>query len=387
MQKTWTDSQNYCKQKHSSLAIVRNQTEWDELKEKLPSDKAVWIGLRKLPCVWWNTDNISSSYRNCSLGNKGQAPRWIRSSMPIPGTANTQTTISADDQIEIRPFICYNATTSQVQTTTPVTAQPQTTTTNITQPQTTTQVITQPQTTTTNITQPQTTTHVITQPQTTTTNITQPQTTTHVITQPQTTTTNITQPQTTTHVITQPQTTTTNFTQTQTTTTNITQTQTSTHVTTQPQTMTPVTSQPQTMTPATTHLETTEHPTLPCGPDELVLVNQNMTWSEALWFCRNQSMELVSVLNQTIQNCVEQRTSNASSPFIWLGLRYTCTLDFWFWVNGIVSCYENWAEGQGFTSSIDQCGKSGAIQKNGRKWSSLPENDRYNFICSKSHGF
>uniref|UniRef100_A0A3P8XUQ0 C-type lectin domain-containing protein n=1 Tax=Esox lucius TaxID=8010 RepID=A0A3P8XUQ0_ESOLU len=123
-----------------------------------------------------------------------------------------------------------------------------------------------------------------------------------------------------------------------------------------------------------------------CYDDELVLVQQNKTWSEALWSCRDQGWELVSVLNQNIQNWVQQRADNASSPFVWLGLRYSCTLNFWFWVSGNVSCYQKWVEGQDHNTGNEQCGITGAIKTEGGPWFSLPETDRYNFICSKSHG-
>ncbi|XP_045063890.1 macrophage mannose receptor 1-like [Coregonus clupeaformis] len=123
-----------------------------------------------------------------------------------------------------------------------------------------------------------------------------------------------------------------------------------------------------------------------CYDDELVLVLENKTWSEALWHCRDLDMELVSAHNQNIQHWVRQRAKNASTPFVWLGLRYTCTLDFWFWVNGEESCYHNWADGEGYNTGKEQCGNTGAIQRDGGQWVGLPETMRFNFICSKSDG-
>ncbi|XP_045063891.1 lymphocyte antigen 75-like [Coregonus clupeaformis] len=123
-----------------------------------------------------------------------------------------------------------------------------------------------------------------------------------------------------------------------------------------------------------------------CYDDELVLVPENKTWSEALWHCRDLDMELVSAHNQNIQHWVRQRAKKASTPFVWLGLRYTCTLDFWFWVNGEESCYHNWADGEGYNTGKEQCGNTGAIQRDGGQWVGLPETERFNFICSKSDG-
>ncbi|XP_071219345.1 CD209 antigen-like protein C [Salvelinus alpinus] len=123
-----------------------------------------------------------------------------------------------------------------------------------------------------------------------------------------------------------------------------------------------------------------------CYDDELVLVSENKTWSEALWHCRDLDMELVSAHNQSIQHWVQQRAKKASTPFVWLGLRYTCTLDFWFWVNGEESCYHNWADGEGYNTIKEQCGNTGAIQRDGGQWVGKSETERFNFICSKSTG-
>uniref|UniRef100_A0A8C8GQH5 C-type lectin domain-containing protein n=1 Tax=Oncorhynchus tshawytscha TaxID=74940 RepID=A0A8C8GQH5_ONCTS len=123
-----------------------------------------------------------------------------------------------------------------------------------------------------------------------------------------------------------------------------------------------------------------------CYDDKLVLVSENKTWSEALRYCRDRGMELVSVHNPSIQHWVRQKAKMASSPFVWLGLRYTCTLDFWFWVNGEEPCYHNWAHGEGYNTSKVQSGNTGAIERDGGKWVGLPETDKFNFICSKSDG-
>ncbi|KAM9499629.1 C-type mannose receptor 2-like [Salvelinus alpinus] len=131
---------------------------------------------------------------------------------------------------------------------------------------------------------------------------------------------------------------------------------------------------------------TTKHPFI-CYDDKLVLVSENKTWSEALWHCRGLNMELVSVLNKSIQHWVKQEAKKASSPYVWLGLRYTCTLDFWFWVNGEESCFHNWADGEGYSTSKEQSGNTGAIERDGGKWVGLPETDKFNFICSKSDDY
>ncbi|XP_026054862.1 macrophage mannose receptor 1-like [Carassius auratus] len=118
--------------------------------------------------------------------------------------------------------------------------------------------------------------------------------------------------------------------------------------------------------------------------DKLVLIRENKTWSEALRYCRNMSMDLVSVDSEQMQKRVMNVTSSALSDHVWLGLRHSCTVGIWFWVNGQTVCYDQWASG--YDSGPDECDKtvrSGVIRKNDTRWISRPETDRYNFICIK----
>ncbi|KAJ7997486.1 hypothetical protein DPEC_G00229530 [Dallia pectoralis] len=124
-----------------------------------------------------------------------------------------------------------------------------------------------------------------------------------------------------------------------------------------------------------------------CYDDELVLVQENKTWLDAVSHCREHGWELVSVLNQNIQDWVQRRAQNASSPFVWLGLRYSCALGFWFWVSGNDSCYQNWAGGQNHNTASEQARITGAMNRTGGQWVSQPENETYYFICSRSHDY
>ncbi|KAG9333567.1 hypothetical protein JZ751_011303, partial [Albula glossodonta] len=80
-----------------------------------------------------------------------------------------------------------------------------------------------------------------------------------------------------------------------------------------------------------------------------------------------------------MQHWVERKVQNASTDHVWLGLRYSCTLNFWFWVSGEGFCYQKWAESG---NAGVRCERSGAIQTAGKHWVSLHGNERLNFICS-----
>ncbi|KAL1272034.1 hypothetical protein QQF64_031050 [Cirrhinus molitorella] len=122
-----------------------------------------------------------------------------------------------------------------------------------------------------------------------------------------------------------------------------------------------------------------------CHEDKLILIKENLTWSEALRYCRKNGMDMVSVHSEEIQRCVMNVVKWASTVEVWLGLRHSCTVGIWFWVSGQTVCYQNWAPGNG--TSEEDCEtavRSGAVQS-GRDqcWISRPETDKLNFICSR----
>lgn len=123
-----------------------------------------------------------------------------------------------------------------------------------------------------------------------------------------------------------------------------------------------------------------------CYHDELFLIQKNMTWFEALAYCRSNYTDLVSVLTESIQYWVSRHAQQASSPLVWIGLRYTCTLDYWFWVNGNSTCYQNWAPNNG--GGWEECGSNGAVQRDGEhQWFTMNEMEKFNFICSNSSDY
>ena len=126
------------------------------------------------------------------------------------------------------------------------------------------------------------------------------------------------------------------------------------------------------------------------SPDKLVLVCQNKTWKEAQQYCREHHVDLVSVTSEQIQRWVRGRAKGASSTHVWLGLRRSCNLGFWFWVNGETVCDSNWAPGgetePDCTDGLEhQSARVGAVKSGGDgegEWVMLPETEKLNFICN-----
>ncbi|NP_001093552.1 uncharacterized protein LOC100002975 precursor [Danio rerio] len=122
-----------------------------------------------------------------------------------------------------------------------------------------------------------------------------------------------------------------------------------------------------------------------CHEDKLIVVQQNLSWSEALRYCRQHHVDLVSVQSVEMQYEVMNVVKLASTEAVWLGLRFSHILDIWYWVSGETVCYQNWAPGNGTSEKIcEPTVSSGAVQSGqGQSWISRPETDRLNFICTK----
>uniref|UniRef100_A0A087YBK0 C-type lectin domain-containing protein n=1 Tax=Poecilia formosa TaxID=48698 RepID=A0A087YBK0_POEFO len=117
------------------------------------------------------------------------------------------------------------------------------------------------------------------------------------------------------------------------------------------------------------------------NPNKVILIKENKTWEDALYYCRDHHHDLVTITNMDDQRWIQEKVKEASTDYVWLGLRYTCTLDFWFWVSDEVVRYKNWAlDGQ-----MDDCDMSGAMETGGEhQWKKKRDTEKFNFICSKN---
>ncbi|XP_073722877.1 macrophage mannose receptor 1-like [Misgurnus anguillicaudatus] len=122
-----------------------------------------------------------------------------------------------------------------------------------------------------------------------------------------------------------------------------------------------------------------------CYNDNLILIKMNLSWSEALRYCRENHVDLVSVDSEEIQFMVTKVIHQSSTDAVWMGLHYYCQMNLWIWIRGEVVCYQNWAPGN--ETKLMNCNtehRAGAVQSRGdNRWISLPPSHKLNFICIK----
>lgn len=110
------------------------------------------------------------------------------------------------------------------------------------------------------------------------------------------------------------------------------------------------------------------------------LFKMKKTWEDALDYCRENGTDMVSIPDEQMQAWAELEAIKAETPFVWLGLRYSCVVEFWFWVSDQSFCLTHWAPGNGTTT--EECDMSGAMEKTeDHLWVSRPDNEEFNFIC------
>ncbi|CAI5662972.1 unnamed protein product [Oreochromis niloticus] len=111
------------------------------------------------------------------------------------------------------------------------------------------------------------------------------------------------------------------------------------------------------------------------------LIKENKTWEDALYHCREEHMDLVSILDKETQGWVGLEAQKADTPFVWLGLHYICGFGFWIWVNDQCVFFDQWAPDEIRTAD---CGTRAAMNTSGNHlWYKKSVYDKYNFICAE----
>ena len=85
--------------------------------------------------------------------------------------------------------------------------------------------------------------------------------------------------------------------------------------------------------------------------------SSSKSWSDALTYCRSLGGELVKINseeeNEFVLNLV--RDQAASVEQVWIGMSWDTIAQDYFWSDGSVPVYENWANGEPNGFSFEPC--------------------------------
>ncbi len=105
--KNWTDAQKYCREKHTDLASVRNESEnnqiEDIIKQNPSSSKQAWIGLHRF-WVWSDNSNFTFTHWKSGKPNIRENRNSICTSTGMSDGGRWTDELCS----EPHPFVCYD---------------------------------------------------------------------------------------------------------------------------------------------------------------------------------------------------------------------------------------------------------------------------------------
>ncbi|XDV18886.1 hypothetical protein PO909_024484 [Leuciscus waleckii] len=115
---------------------------------------------------------------------------------------------------------------------------------------------------------------------------------------------------------------------------------------------------------------------------ELVLVQQENTWEEALEYCRQNYIDLAGLSSDVIMKEAKEKSTPALTDDVWTGLRFIA--GHWFWVNGNNIAYTAWSmEEEPQCPAMDQ--RCGVYDRKKIAWKPADCEKRLNFLCVKKN--
>ncbi|XP_051984497.1 snaclec stejaggregin-B subunit beta-1-like [Xyrauchen texanus] len=113
---------------------------------------------------------------------------------------------------------------------------------------------------------------------------------------------------------------------------------------------------------------------------ELILVQQENTWEEALDYCRQNYIDLAIITIEMIMTEAKNKVTAAQTEDVWIGLRFLA--GHWFWVNGTDLNYSAWSvEGELQCPAMNK--RCGVLNRDEKLWKSTDCDRRLNFLCVK----
>ncbi|KAK7879747.1 hypothetical protein WMY93_030674 [Mugilogobius chulae] len=103
-----------------------------------------------------------------------------------------------------------------------------------------------------------------------------------------------------------------------------------------------------------------------CYGDHVILIKQNLSFEDALVYCRRNHRDLAVMSHRQLQRMVRERAKKADTPMVWVGLFFVCFFEEWFWVDGNFVYDSKWNDGK----EPRECNLAGAVKSDGtnNKW-------------------
>ncbi|KAL0189414.1 hypothetical protein M9458_016513 [Cirrhinus mrigala] len=115
---------------------------------------------------------------------------------------------------------------------------------------------------------------------------------------------------------------------------------------------------------------------------ELILVQKESTWIEALEHCRQNHADLAGLTSYLMMREAKNMSAPAYADDVWIGLRFIAS--HWFWVDGSNVKYRGWSlEGEPQCPPVDQ--RCGVFDKQKIVWKADNCERRLNFLCLKKN--
>uniref|UniRef100_A0A8C8DPS0 C-type lectin domain-containing protein n=1 Tax=Oryzias sinensis TaxID=183150 RepID=A0A8C8DPS0_9TELE len=111
----------------------------------------------------------------------------------------------------------------------------------------------------------------------------------------------------------------------------------------------------------------------------LIVVQEEKTWEEALEHCRENHGDLTSLLSETENRLAQREIQNSTiTQRVWVGLRFLG--DTWKWVNGDPLEFQAWNQTGDPEQQSPVWRRCGALTKQG-EWENRDCQEKLNFIC------
>ncbi|RXN21439.1 lymphocyte antigen 75-like protein [Labeo rohita] len=111
---------------------------------------------------------------------------------------------------------------------------------------------------------------------------------------------------------------------------------------------------------------------------ELILVQQEHTWEEAMNYCKQNYKDLAILNSDEMMTEAKVKSTAALTDDVWIGLRFIA--GYWVWVNGENLRYKGWSSG-GELQCPAMNQRCAVLNRNSRVWKPVGCEQRFSFLC------